>query len=534
MIKSLKIIKFRGIVNKEINLGKDITILAGKNGTQKSTILGLLGQPFVFFGNKHFTSLKEEISEEIKAELRKNVNEKNDILNIFGKNFETKFSDLFKFSSTYDYKEEYQYILELDKSYFNKEKCFIGTKSRPGENVRINHFTNEKFGTYGVYRDFVYPTIYLGLSRLYPIGESKKLNKVNANFFNDEELKNEFKVNYNKILKEVYTFDENIIEKDTGETIGIDTGYYDYFGNSSGQDNVGKILGSLLSFKRLKKTYKSYKGGLLLIDELDASLFAASQFTMYDVIKTYAKELNLKVVFTTHSLELIKYIKNKNKKEDRLYYFTKVGKEIIITENPTFEDIYNNISQKIGKTIRNKIKIYTEDEVACKFLKGILKQNLRVSLMEFIGLKMDWKTMKRSNRKFGLDNDIFIYDGDVNKQEINKKNELKLPLNRALEQEMLIYLNGKEASHKIWDQFSFTKNYFENRIINDYKVDLTSINSCKNALKDKNFLKEVFDRFLKYWPQDNKDNIREFINNFKKIYKNINKIDSYSLEEITK
>mgnify|MGYP003286382896 CR=1 FL=1 len=536
MINTLRIIKFRGIKDKEIKLGENITILAGKNGTQKSTILGLLGQPFVFYGNKHFTSLKKEIIDEIEEKLKEKIDSKNDILNIFGKNFETKFSDLFKFSSKYDFNEEYRYILEIDKDYFNKEKCFMGTKPRPGENVRMNHFTNENFGTYGVYRDFVYPTIYLGLSRLYPIGESKKIKeKIDVDFFSNKDLKAEFKRNYNRILKQVDEFNENIIEKDTGETIGIDTGYYDYLGNSSGQDNVGKILGSLLSFKNLKLKYKNYRGGLLLIDELDAALFAASQFTLYEVIKSYAKELNLKVVFTTHSLELIKYIKDKNKTEDKLYYFTKVGKEINISENPDFKEIYNNISQKIDKKIeRNKIRIYTEDEVACKFLKEILKPNLRISLMNFIGLKMDWKSMKISNSKFVLDNDIFIYDGDVNKKEIKGKNELKLPLDKALEQEMLIYLNEKEANHEIWDMFSFTKNYFENKIINEYKVNLNSVSSCKNVLNDKTFSIEVFNRFLKYWSQDNKSNIQEFIKNFKEKYEAINKIDCYSWEEITK
>lgn len=536
MINTLKIIKFRGIKNKEIKLGKNITILAGKNGTQKSTILGLLGQPFVFYGNKHFTSLKKEIVDEIEEELKEKIDSKNDILNIFGKNFETKFSDLFKFSSKYDFNEEYQYILEIDKDYFKKEKCFMGTKSRPGENVRMNHFTNENFGTYGVYRDFVYPTIYLGLSRLYPIGESKKIKeKKDVEFLLNKDLKEEFKRNYNRILKQVDNFNENIIEKDTGETIGIDTGYYDYLGNSSGQDNVGKILGSLLSFKNLKMKYKNYQGGLLLIDELDASLFAASQFTLYDVIKTYAKELNLKVVFTTHSLELIKYIKDKNKTEDKLYYFTKVGKEINISENPDYKEIYNNISQKIDKEIkRNKVRVFTEDGVASKFLKGILKPYLKISLLDIIGIELDWKSMKTSNEKFALNNDIFIYDGDVDTKVIKKNNELKLPLNKALEREMLLYLNQKEANDPIWDEYSFTKNYFENRVINDYKVNFEDTESCKKVLKDKNFSREVSERFLKYWPKENKEFIENFIENFKEKYNLITKIDIYFLNEIIK
>ena len=526
MIKNINIIKFRGIENKKIELGERVTILAGKNGTQKSTILGLLGQPFAFYGSK----------DGVKQELEKGILNENDILTILGHPFETKFSELFKFSPKYELEKEYRYILEFKDGYFEKNKCFMGTKSRLGKNLRFNHYVNENFGTYGVYKDFIYPTIYLGLSRLYPIGESKKLNKDNEScLFNDINLKQEFQENYNKILKQVENFHEEIIEKDIGKTVGIDTGYYDSFGNSSGQDNVGRILASLLSFKKLKGKYKGYKGGLLLIDELDVSLFAASQFTIYDIIEKYAKQLNLQVVFTTHSLELIKYIKDKNKKEDKLYYFTKVDKNINISENPNFKDIYNNICQKIDKKIeRNKIKIFTEDKIASKFLKQILKPYLKISLLDIIGLELSWKNMKISNDKFSLDSDIFIYDGDVNTKEIKKNNELKLPLDKALEREMLIYLNQKDASDSIWNEYDFTKNYFENRIINEYKVNFENTESCKNVLKDENFLEEVSKRFFKYWPKENKKIIEEFIKRFMEKYKEIKKIDMYSMEEIKK
>ena len=41
---------------------------------------------------------------------------------------------------------------------------------------------------------------------------------------------------------------------------------------SAGEGNVGRVLTTILSFKRLKDEYgKAYKGGILLIDELDAS-----------------------------------------------------------------------------------------------------------------------------------------------------------------------------------------------------------------------------------------------------------------------
>lgn len=48
------------------------------------------------------------------------------------------------------------------------------------------------------------------------------------------------------------------------DTLAVTTQDYDWNTNSAGQDNIGKILLAILSFKRLKEKYpQAYKGGLL-------------------------------------------------------------------------------------------------------------------------------------------------------------------------------------------------------------------------------------------------------------------------------
>ena len=47
-IKKLNVLKFRALNNLDINLGQRVTVICGKNGTAKSTILGLLAQIFGF------------------------------------------------------------------------------------------------------------------------------------------------------------------------------------------------------------------------------------------------------------------------------------------------------------------------------------------------------------------------------------------------------------------------------------------------------------------------------------------------------
>src|ERR1700743_1766920 len=46
IIRRAEIKKFRGFQNVIFDLGTQLTVIAGQNGTQKTTILGMLTQPF--------------------------------------------------------------------------------------------------------------------------------------------------------------------------------------------------------------------------------------------------------------------------------------------------------------------------------------------------------------------------------------------------------------------------------------------------------------------------------------------------------
>lgn len=46
IIKSVEIEKFRAFEHASFALGKRITAISGRNATQKTTVLGMIGQPF--------------------------------------------------------------------------------------------------------------------------------------------------------------------------------------------------------------------------------------------------------------------------------------------------------------------------------------------------------------------------------------------------------------------------------------------------------------------------------------------------------
>ena len=85
-INSIEVLKFRGLENVTINFGKRITAICGKNGTSKSTILGILAQVFSF---------REDVSVEPSIKLT-------DYKTLTGKGFKSDFSDHFRFSEKYD------------------------------------------------------------------------------------------------------------------------------------------------------------------------------------------------------------------------------------------------------------------------------------------------------------------------------------------------------------------------------------------------------------------------------------------------
>ena len=98
------------------------------------------------------------------------------------------------------------------------------------------------------------PSFYLGLSRLYPLGENEA-EVVEERRFKSKLTQSDLRwllTNYKNILSIEDTIESisnyEINKKRSG---GVNTPEYDYLSNSSGQDNLMQILYLLLSFIKL-------------------------------------------------------------------------------------------------------------------------------------------------------------------------------------------------------------------------------------------------------------------------------------------
>jgi predicted ATP-dependent endonuclease of OLD family len=163
IIKSVYIRKFRAFDNVTIELGTKVTAIAGQNGTLKSTLLGIIAQPF--------SVTKPPLST---------------VKTLDNTKFISEFGDKFKLSETYDIAGQHLFTINF---YDNQSKSYHSI-NRNEENAKYHI---RFWSTEGRKRGMGYtqcPVLFLTLKRLTPIGE--------------EELNTNFKVQLDKEELELY------------------------------------------------------------------------------------------------------------------------------------------------------------------------------------------------------------------------------------------------------------------------------------------------------------------------------------------
>lgn len=353
-IESIEIDKFRNFTPMTIKIGRYVTVISGQNGTGKSTLLGMLGQPFGM------------------AEMK----------DVFGRGMRAKFTDMFKFSPVHDIPGEHVYYVNLrDQSlYSNGPHVQVKSYKREGYKLPIRLVTGARRGKGDGNID--YPVIYLGLRRTYPVGEIPNTASTTSTLTESEVA--DISSWYNSVFFAWNQDDLEPVELTASTakkaTILVNASSYDYLANSAGQDNLGQILAALLSFNRAKEALgDSYRGGLLLIDELDATLFPASQEALFDLLLEKAIELEIQVVFTTHSFQLIeRAISKRGKKDDiEVVYLRRRDTGIEQIDHPEELDIKADLSVRMPKRGRKKkVEVLCEDEETKWFLKKILPASI--------------------------------------------------------------------------------------------------------------------------------------------------------------
>ncbi len=481
-IKKLYIHKFRALHNVEVEFGDYITVICGKNGTSKSSILGIAAQIFSF---------KEDYVTGAALLPYKQIS---------GQGFKSKYSEHIRISERYDVPGSMSASIILHDGYTNQDatanlELMRRTDYKTKKILPRFVIRNNSIAKGNTSRNFTHPVIFLSLKRLYPIAD-RDYKAIDFDYLKSHET--EFIALTNELLNRSST-------KATGThgtiTSAVSHGdNYDHESVSAGEDNAGQIIMALLSFKKLQAEYADYKGGLLLIDEADAGLFPTAQVNLLKIFERECRKLNLQVVMTSHSPIMIEYAYEKSQhkhsqKFKTVYLCNTFGKVEVKTDwswARISADIHTRPVELAPETILPLVNVYFEDKEAEDFFAALIKrQPFKKCLTQMSGIKMGCTTylnlLDRQVPEFSVSS-VNCLDEDAKAHLKNKDFKTVVILPGHLPPDHLIFehLYNLPPNDDFWkNNKQFTRDSFTNTTAYREVIRELGINGDKVDLKER-------------------------------------------------
>lgn len=509
-IDSIYIKSFRSLRERKIILGQNMTLISGKNGTMKSSMLGLIAHPF---------------------------SSPNNAKDIFDKSLKTSMSDVFKMSLEKD-NTAYRYYLNattIDDICISEP---IRMYPRPKEGRhRITVSTSNKSGD----GNFSLNTAYINLKRLFPIIDTKA-DVMTEYKFSDEE-KTKISEAYMRIMtRDSFSDFDCVSDYKEKNTLGPKNASYDFRSISSGEDNLGNILMKILAFEKNKSEHSALQG-VFCIDELEASLHPVALLNLFDFLLSWSEKNYIQIVATTHSLYLLDHaLKLQNKHES---FKSKIAINIISTilvgcdnnykviNNPSYKDAYKELTlREYDEEQLYKVNILCEDDIAKKLIKLIIAKRSILNNIELISdVSGGIGTAKSALISLGkngyrlLEDAIIIVDPDVSVKEITPvlaknidililpslyKNTKNIGL--ALEKEIIKFIFKLDGSHEVFsnmEKIAILNTFYRYNIFKDHITPDANIQPFKNWCEAHT---REFNIFLKAYFIENQNLFIEFKN----------------------
>lgn len=544
MIKTIKFDKYRKLQGT-FEFKNGINVIAGANGTSKSSLLHLISNSYQKVTRK-FSWINDD------TRCLSVINKLNDAMNL-----------------------KIESLTRGDKEYNNPANDVIGdlftVEYQDGTELgfRRHNTTSESQDRYAIKPTYTAgrgeslpaaPVVYLGLSRLVTFGEFNDDSKI-------QNLGTRFPDEYEEEVAELYEMLTTIkISNSTQQKMGdvknrtdFDSATEGIDSNtiSAGEDNLLIILNSLISLKYYYEYYSSELEedqaplhSILLIDELDATLHPSLQIRLVDLLASYNESYNIQVFFTTHSLTLLeKCLKSRH---NVIYLIDNVNEAAQMVS----PDIYKIKMHLEGLTrqeiyIDRAIPVFTEDEEARLFLK-ILFEHYSKEDDEFKEVSKNFHFVQANIGSDNLKNifqdsillnttmrSICILDGD---QENNLSNYIiTLPGDKSPEELVMDYsFKTYDTDDDFWNDQSiqklgYSKSHFDLYIRPDIDAIQEKIQEKKDRdestrglareLKKKVFIdhQTFFVMIFKNWvnKRENEQSINQFFKELNILFKKV-------------
>jgi energy-coupling factor transporter ATP-binding protein EcfA2 len=303
---------------------------------------------------------------------------------------------------------------------------------------------------------------------------------------------------------------------------------------------------ALLSFKKLREEQGDlWQGGVLLIDEIDATLHPAAQNRLISLLTQEARNNQIQIVLTTHSLSFLRDIckqtaynnhDNTVNNKIELYYLTNANRKLEIKRNPPFTEIESDLMIVSAVQNCNKTKLYSEDAEARWFLRYLVPDYL-VCVEELditIGCDQLINLYSADLQYFG--NTLIVFDGDVTEKQLSKipkpmrdslGNILKLPGKKSPEELLYEYLLSLGPDHDFWSsgaqRVGFTWDYFNEHgpKSDDYKQEKDREKYKKWFIEHRQFFEST--KLMEFWKKDNSKLVQQFRSDFRVAHNHVAK-----------
>lgn len=455
-ILGIRVKCFRSLKEQSLILGEHVTVLSGRNGTMKTSLMGLLAHPF---------------SSEAK--------------DAFGADLKTPLHQVFRLSPEFD-AEDYFYDMRLrtgDGEILAEPVSFYYVEKNTNRHRVVVSGAEKGDG------NFLYNTSFLNLKRLFPLVDTKAAPTIDHGIRLTTSEAADLKDFYETIFPSSdYEAFVPVHEKKVKSTFALSgaKARYDWRSISSGEDNLGAIFNRLVGFQRAFTTGQKTGNGILCIDEFESSLHPVAQLRLLDYLYRWSAKYKVQVVVSTHSLHLIQdlYLRHAANLGAGRIVINFVSKSraregnFPILQNPDYELAYKELtlSSPAKAAAARKVRVFCEDEHAIYFAKRLIKSQEVLSAVEFhssldpTGGKVgtSWPMLRTLCVQYPLllEGSLALFDADVGANELAKIKDTDLylvlpdPDSLAIERRMIVFIIGRDNGDAFFSKFGREREAF--------------------------------------------------------------------------
>lgn len=553
-IKSISLDGIRAFQSKSgttIPLGHTLTVIAGLNGTGKSTVLAALGNcgrlektKATHLNGDQFTT---ELSEVLKFDV--DHDSAGSSVSIEFEDDENGFADNIPPDGVLRFRSS----IQKSNSPTTKNGESLDRLQDPRSRLRlIPRIENRPVASEA---KLDWPTYYLGLSRLFPVGETDDYSARSKQWGDD--ILVEYETIYNKILNLDHPIETvKLITSPSARNkkgLGVATSSYGFVSNSAGQDNLGQIILAALSFKRLKyELGDDYHGGILLIDEIEATLHPVAQYRLLDFLYKTAHQNGFQIAITTHSLTILEHFSEQINEYDltrKLVNLRRTGEDLDVEVNPAYAALEADLNSRFLAGARVQApKIFLEDSTA-RMVFGCLRKLKFAELdVEVVEGDLGWTNLLTIANEFPqhLLGSLIVLDPDVRAEpRANVEGKLNKSIFRYPDEATLrpgdrhlLFLPGSEPVEKMlytfYKQAGSTIDVYRREVLKSFRVNYSSLMNMDRAPtgrseldRQKWWFENIPDQvkldLITYWLENADLEIGSFVSSFRSNYEIVKK-----------